>query len=246
MSSCGDSTEEASPILALVNGGEITEAELNQTIQRVFGANNANEAIRENILESMVLSKLVYAEAQVKLDEQKLAELERDINNYREQLYIKAYLQQQAPPRPITMEMVREYYENNLERFGGGEVREFEMLSGVKKDETSRNALAEEFSNLKVSADWKQQAENLIKTGHAVRYSRGNSDDKVLHQRLQQALAATPLNEKSASIMIDGIPNIVKVIELKKSTAKPLSEVHQEISTLTHSNAIKRGIGYGF
>jgi hypothetical protein len=58
-----------------------------------------------------------------------LAVLDKKINRYREQLLVKMYLVRQTNPEPVTLKMVKDYYEGHPEKFGGKTIREFEMIA---------------------------------------------------------------------------------------------------------------------
>lgn len=232
LSGCDKPGDESSA-LAVVSGEKITEAQLEQTLARLMGAehiNTVDEAVRQNVLESMVLSRVIYQHAREKLDEEKVQALEAEIVDYREQLYIKAYLQQYAPPEPITSQMVRDYYESHPENFGGGTVHDFEMLSSVIKGDTgNRDELIKKLEQAKTTADWKALAGKLAASGLPLRYGRGRSDDKVLHERLQQALQSLQQGESSAVILLDGNPHILRVTAVETLASKPLESVSQDI-----------------
>lgn len=231
LTSC-DKSGDGSPVLAVINGEKITGVQLEQTLARLMGNNvsKADEAARRNVLESMVLSRVIYQHAQNKLDAEKVKSLESEVADYREQLYIKAYLQQYAPPEPITSQMVRDYYESHPERFGEGTVRDFEMLSSVIRGDTgSRDELIKKLEQAKTAADWKALAGVLAGSGMPVRYGRGRSDDKVLHERLRQALQTLQQGESSAVILLDGNPHILRVTAVETTPPQPLETVSQDI-----------------
>ncbi|MFL0799470.1 MAG: peptidyl-prolyl cis-trans isomerase [Agarilytica sp.] len=230
--SCGKKIPEGQ-VLVTVNGSNITEYELEQTMRRTLRIENVeqvNHDLRSNILKTMVLSRVVLQSAEEKLDQKKKYELDIQAQAYREDLYLKAYLQQFSPPRPATVEMIRDFYDQNPERFGGGTVHSYEMLTGVTKSDgadSSKVMLA--LNNSAKALDWRQYMNQLLKQGVPVRYSQGESSDAILHERLRLAMQNMKVGDVSSVVLVDGKPYVIRIKDVKENVPEPLEKVSNEI-----------------
>ncbi len=222
-----------SPVLVTVNGSVITQAELDQTLQRTLRIQNpdqVDEKLRKNILDTMVLSRVVTQAAEKQLDQAKQDELQMKIQMFREDLFLKAYLQKFSPPRPPTMQMIREYYTNNPEKFGGRSIHDYEMLAGVNKnDESKRVEIMQMFAKANKAADWRQYASQLLKQGVQVRYSQGQARDPILHERLRTTIKSMQKGDVSPVVLVDGAPFVLRIKAIRTVDPQPLEHVSADI-----------------
>jgi hypothetical protein len=58
---------------------------------------------------------------------------------------------------------------------------------------------------------------------------RGSSNEKLLHDRLQNLIASLGEKEVSKTLFIEGKPYVVRILEIRQLTARPLHEVSAEI-----------------
>jgi hypothetical protein len=243
LSACGGSPGDR--VLATVNGSRITQAELEQAVKRATGADlqHVDPALQRNILETMVLSRLIARQAERKLGDDKRRELEIQASMHRDDLYVRAYLQEFAPPQPLTAEMIRGYYEKHPEQFGGGRVQQYEMLAGVtNNDESKRQRLMQAFAKAAQVKDWRRHAGQLLQQGLPLRYSRGESRDRVLHERLKQAMASLQKGETSPVVLVDGDPYLIRVTEVQNAEPRPLAEVSSDIRRMLVPQQLKEAL----
>lgn len=113
-----------SKIVARVGDVYINDAELNLQIKKLTGLSTLTpeqKKIRSNILESIVLSKLMSQKQQTLMSSDELDNLEYEVQAYREERLTQKYLSEQVAATPPSKQQVKAFYESNLQRFGGGD-----------------------------------------------------------------------------------------------------------------------------
>ena len=225
-----------SKVLATVNGSDITEYELEQTILRTLKIDNTaqvNGELRNNVLKTMVLSRVIQQTAEEKLDQEKKHSIEAQVQSYREDLYLKAYLQEFSPPRPATPEMIQKFYEQNLERFGGGQTIYYEMIAGVTSNSSADDGrLMRTLERAGQSTEWRKYSAQLLQQGLPVRFSQGEASDAILHSRLRDVMQHMEVGDVSPVVLVDGNPYVVRVKDIIEKTPEPLEHVSAEIRRL--------------
>lgn len=113
-----------SKVVARVGDAYINEAELNLQIKNLTGLSALSaeqDKIRDNILESIVLSKLMSQKQKSLMSSGEIFDLEQEVNAYREERLTQKYLSEQVEATPPSKQQVKAYYDANLHRFGGGD-----------------------------------------------------------------------------------------------------------------------------
>ncbi|MFO7607496.1 MAG: peptidylprolyl isomerase [Desulfurivibrionaceae bacterium] len=248
---CGDKNEEVklpgdSEVLATVNGSVISRFDLDLSIETMMGREEAEKidaAGRGKVLESLVMSRAIsQARAQVAPADD-LAVINRKAAAYREKLLVRQYLAKNAPPQPVTREMIRDYYLNHLDEFGAKKERVYEMISSkrpLKAEE--RNALLEKLRKPEEKRDWRKWVEELQKQGYPLAYRRGAVVEKILHPQLRKMLESLKKNEPSPLTFIKDICYLVKIVEEKDQPARPLKEVSGQIRKMLVPVQLKKSI----
>jgi len=236
----------AAPVLAVVNGVAIHADQVERTAQRTLGDTQLallDQAGRKKVLESIVLSQ-VMAQASIKeLTDEEKRNLENDVAAYKEQLLVKSYLSKHASAQPVSDEMVKTYYQEHAQRFGGTTVRRFDMLVGTQAlTEPQRETLLKSIPEITKSTDWKAAAKKLQMQQIPIAFGVGSSDDKLLNPRLQALLAPLKKGDTSNVTLIDGKPYLLRITEESPQTAKPLSEVSGEIRQALVPLQLKKAI----
>ena len=142
------SSQDGAPdrLLASVNESPITQAQLDQSLERTFGsdAREVDSETRRKVLESLVTSRAIALQSERELDAAFKQDLERRVSAYREELLVKRFLAKHAPPQPVSKEQIEAYYRQYPQRFGGYTRRRFELLasegslSGREREATQR------------------------------------------------------------------------------------------------------------
>jgi len=220
-------------VLARVAGDPITLYDLEQTIRSTLGdatAGRLDEAGRKKVLESLVASRAIARVQEAEMTAEEIAAIDKKTRAFREQLIVKQYLAKHVSPQPVSSEMVREYYEAHPERFGGSQIRKYEMITGDPKLKSAeRDNLITELGKAMEHADWQSWVNDLKEKGYPVSFRRGLATDKVLHPRLEKLMKDLKTGEISNLIFIKGVPYVVRIVEDKQLPPQPLDKVSDEI-----------------
>jgi hypothetical protein len=163
------------------------------------------------------------------LSTEDLAEIQRKTNAYKEELFVKEYLMQYAVPEPVTTKMVANYYNNNLQQFGGAIVKVVELLNTVRKpSEQQRDQFLSSVNAIKDSRDWKVYAKKESAQLGLV-YSKAKVQPGLLDEALESIVQKLAVNEMSDVLFVKGVPTIVRVLDQQQLRAKPLAEVSPDI-----------------
>jgi hypothetical protein len=244
-SSASDSTENNltvnSPTLATVNGEPITQADVDFMISRTFSSAEqlfSDEKMHAKVLDSLIASKAMRQSMLASLSAEQLAEIEMKANAYKEELFVKQYLTQNAIPEPVSTQMVSDYYTRYPEEFGGGESRLFEMITtNSKPDETKRNDIVSKANALKSNSEWSNFAQN-----NALSYRQANMQPGLLEPALERAVKSLKVGESSDLIFVKEIPYMVRVLNIEPLPAKPLSEVGVQIRKKLAALQLKKSV----
>jgi hypothetical protein len=118
-----NNVHDDSKVVARVGDVYITHDELQLQLQKLTGLTRLTpeqKNIRDNVLESLVLSRLMSQKQASLMSQDEILELEQEVNSYREERLTQKYLSQHVVANPPSKEQVNSFYEANLHRFGGG------------------------------------------------------------------------------------------------------------------------------
>jgi hypothetical protein len=233
-------------VLAKVNGSAITLYELETAARRTLGERAAatlDAQGKRKVPESLVQSRAVAQVATSELAPEERNEIERRVDAYREELLVQAHLERHMKPSPVTGEMVRKYYEEHRERFGGVKIVRYELLSsdGAPAGD-AREGLIRALKGHDKNEDWTALGEAMKKAGHAVTYRRGAITEQTLDPQLRSALQALAVGEASSIIMLDGRLHVGRLVDEQVSGARPLEEVADEIRRTLSPIRVKEAV----
>lgn len=223
---------DTSPVVATVNGDPITENDVDFMMERMFSdaeLMQADTALRDKVMESLIASRAMQQAALRELEPAQVAEVERRVAAYREELFVQEYLQRHANAQSVTGEMVRDYYEQYPQEFGAQTLRRFELLRAPAQltDDQQQNLLAA-VPRIKAASDWAAQAESWQQQ-YRLQYQPGSSRPGLLHATLDKALSQLQPGETSDVIYVDGQMHLIRLVALDKVPPQPLSEVSSDI-----------------
>lgn len=238
-----DQPVESSPVLATVNGEQITQADVNFMISRTFsGAEQMlmDESLQAKVLDSLIASSAMRQKMLAELPEDTLLDIENRTKAFREELLVKEYLVQHATPQPVSSKMVQEYYTQYPEEFGGGETRSFEMLAVAQKpDEATRDKILSLATTLKNNSDWAAfAASNTV----GLSYKKAQMQPGLFEPALENAIKGTAQGQVSEVAIVNGKPHIVRVLSVEKLPAKPLAEVSGDIRKKLAALQLKKAV----
>lgn len=231
-------------IVARFNQQEISRYDLDSTITRMLGANRqqlVGEKARKNILESMVLSRVMADASKKNLTDYEKQQIDAEMKAYRDQLLVNIYLKKHAEIKPITPEMVKKYYDDNQVLFGGTTEKYYEMIAGTKKlpAEIRANAVSM-LGGAEYAKNWEALTTSINnKFGPIVEYKKGIYRAGLLHPNLDKLIAGLNQGEASKILFVTGKAYVVKVTNIKTRKARPLNEVTEQIEKVLAAQQVK-------
>lgn len=238
--------DTAGDVLATVDGEDIYESDLQSVLVNLFGEYRAlqmDEDSRKRALDSLVTSHLLAKQALASLPQENITEIESKTRRYRENLLVNAYMLTQIDKTPLSNEAIRQYYENNLEKFGQSTIKQYQLL-------TTRNELPEELrekymslvAGTRTSGNLADIKSALEKNGFDVQLTSAELNENIVDKRLYRFVNAQPINVISDLSFIGGRPYIVNVQSEKTIPAKPLAQVSDMIRKSLMLQRLKQAI----
>lgn len=238
----GESNANYQTSLVTVNGESISKNDVDFMIGRTFsGAEQLffNDEMQSKVLESLVASTAMRQKMLSELSPDQIHDIEQRTKAYREELFVKEYLVQNATPEPVSTQMVKSYYEQYPEEFGGGDSRLFEMLTTPKSaSDEVRNSFLQKTGNAADNRDWNA----LAQPAQVLVYTRSEAQAGLLDPKLDSALNALKVGDVSNVVMIDGAPHILRLLETKKLPAEPLHTVSASIRKKLAAIQLKKAV----
>lgn len=233
-------------VLARVQGEPVTAYDVEQTALKMLGPQQSallDEKGQHKVLESLVLSRAIAHAAQKDLDSDDVASIEWKAQAYREQLMVNSYLRNHADPQPVTEKMIKEYYESNLERFGGGSVREYELIASRERlDGVQRERVLSKLADANSQKDWVHYVDKLVKKNVLLQFRRGKTNTGVTLGELQSVLDSMSVGDVSKPFFVDGKVYLARIVSENKMFPRPLGEVSADIRKTLAPVQLKKAI----
>lgn len=228
-------------VLATVGGDNVTRRDLEQVMEKMIGANagSASREIEEKALESLVRMRAIAVRQEQAMSPDQRETLEARVSRYRDELLVEAYLREHAEPKVPSEEDIRRYYEGNLDRFGGGATRFYEVLQADGQSPQVLKALSAAGSK----PDWHAYAAEMKQHGLSVSYGRGGTEGPGLPARLVQVLAGMSEDDVSDVLYVNKKPQVVRVIGVRSGEPAPLNDVRGEIRRILATRYMRDAIG---
>lgn len=216
-------------ILALVNGSAITQTDLDFAIIKLIGEEAAarmDEKATKKVLDSMVMSRAISQLQQKEMNDDEQAEVEREVEIYKEQLLVRRYLAAHGSPQPVTIKQIQDYYDAHPELFGSKKIKHYEMITTKRPLKgNERDELLSKLRDPEKQPNWLDWSNELGALGYPLTYRQGRDDGKTLHPKLTQALTSLAQGQVSPLILIQETPYLIRITALQEIPARPLSEV---------------------
>lgn len=234
-------------VLVMVEGKAITTFDLERALDKSLGefaAESVERGARDQVLESLVQSKAMAVLGEKGLDTPTRLLIEKEVDSYRESLFVKSYLAKESPVDQITPRDIEKYYNEHAGRFGATVERRYELIFGKNESVGSaRVAVMQSLSNASTSEEWKQLASESEPTA-PLGYATGRLSEKALHPKLKKLMEGLEMDKASNIAFVQGRPYMGRIIGEEKVPARPLQEVRGDIvKALTAVNlrdAVKR------
>ncbi|MDX1472752.1 MAG: peptidyl-prolyl cis-trans isomerase [Reinekea sp.] len=208
------------PAWAVVNGSNLTEAELDYAVDRFFGGQFVDARAVQKIRESLIASRALAQNAESTLDEDILSEIEIAVQAYREERLIAAYIENTTSPEPVTAQMVEAYYQSHLDEFGAATIKRLVVLeANVGSAKRSQIEVSQALAKLGQSENW----ESLVLPDYVRTYQLNSAASMPV--KMKAVLQDINVGGKSAQIVDGEKIYLFRVVAEDQVPPKPLSEV---------------------
>lgn len=234
----GGCAEKQEPFLAKVGNSTITQAQLDMTLAKAYGPNYrsiVNADARANALDSLVRMRAL-ADAQLaKMDESALAQLEMEVERYREERLVEAYLQEYKMGTPPSAAEVEAYYQNNIERFTAPDSYRYEILQFKGAvDEQDLGEQLQKLSSQAATENWQQES-----LPESLQYLQSSTATTSVSARVRNVLSRLSPGETSSLVYIDNVPKLFRLISVSTGERQPLTSASREIQRVLTVQSIK-------
>lgn len=227
-----DQAVKNSTVLAVVNGDEITTADVDFMLERMLKGQaslQVDETLRKKILDSLIASRAMKQQIKSQMPADAIERITQAVRVHEEELFVNAYLQQFAIPEPVTAEMVQKYYDEHAAEFSVASAREFEILRApVAADEKARDRLLAAIPEITAVTQWQSRAKEWQKN-YNLQYQQGRSQAGLLQKELDQAINRLEPGQTSGIIYVDSELYVVRVTRVGEAIVRPLVEVSTDI-----------------
>ena len=241
---CSSDKQEAeiskdSNAVAIVGGASISSNDLNTASLRSLRKeySELNEVLQERLLESvistMAMSQIAKGQAQV----EELASIELLVSAYRDELWVKEYLKENAIPQPVSDKQIEEYYATHPEYFGGGEIVEYVHVRCRYSESTKVKDCTKSLADNDLTV-WSEMAKN----NSDITAVTASLNTLVEKSELSQLILATAEQEFSGFKNTASELYRIFVIKERKLTPKPLVTVQREIRERLAPLQLKKAI----
>jgi hypothetical protein len=223
-------------IVARVNGKNVTRYDvelLSRNSLGQFNVGSIERAAYPKLVQAAIQTKAMALAAEAELAASERAALDKEVQAYRDQLLVRQYLRKHGPPKPVTPEMARDYYDRYPERFGASKQSSYELVGTTRALASGeRIALLRALEGAAQQGDWKAWADTLAKQGHAVSYSRVAADDRLLHPKLRELLQGLTGGQPSPTAFVQGRAYVARRSGEAEKPPRPFDEVREDIERL--------------
>lgn len=223
----------ADEVVATVNDSPITQYDVDRTVVRLLGPQHLmglDAAARHKVVESLVLSRAISQLEDSQLDPADRYAIDLQVQDYREQLLVKRYLKDHANPKPVTEEMVVDYYNKHPEQFGGGIHKRYQMLMVTRGlSDSERQAVMKAYAAAAKQKDWQRYASALARQKLPVTEQQGVTPAPLPNKILDDVLSKLDKGKVSSVTYVDGRPYLLRITDTFTTKPRPLNDVRGQI-----------------
>ncbi len=193
-------------------------------------AEDDKAGLKPTILEGLVRTRVLADLAEQQLDNDESKFINTKLRNFKDELLVKSYISKNITAKPITVKMVKQYYQEHINDYRIPGKVNFEMIVTTSSNlsDEEMNQIIDAFSNLKKIDNWKLHVSNLKKEKLPVEYNYVSMRPDSINKELRSPIEKLGDGEISDIVFGDYI-YIVKVINRESDFVKPLSEVSVDI-----------------
>lgn len=229
-------------IVASVDSQPIYQADLERAKARWVGkakAKVADERMDATILDRLIRSRAMALAMEAQLSPAELEALTVEVASFREDLLVRKYIEKHSQETVITPEQIREFYQQNLQIFGGGEQKEVELVTVDQSAATEEKAkLLTALDGLKDTSDWRKGVAELTEQGFKLSYKHSTVTPDLLRSPLRE-LVKNSSKEEGAKLVTTQPITLIRVLSVKTVPAKPLSQVTEKIRKTLQTQAMR-------
>ena len=213
--------------LASVNTLDIYPQDVNVASDKLFARLQSKNVDAEKIkalsLKSLVRMAVFADAAAQDLDQTELGLIEAEVRYFKRELLMRRHIEKQIKTTAPTEVDIRDFYQNNLARFGQKTIKKILVLT--PKNIPSTDQLPMVMASLN---QWKDKA-NWRKRGGEFELVETTDDAANLHSNLKAATKALNEGDTSKVFFVDKKPHLLRVEQSLQQHAKPLAEVRSLI-----------------
>ena len=201
-----------------------------------------NDAVKDKMLDTLIRSRAMAMKMESSLSEGENRLLTAQVKSFREDLLVRKYVERNAGKIDITRDQIKAFYQSNPHLFGGGTRKTVEYVA-VKpvSDRDKRVKLLNELSDAKNAASWGELAGSLKQQGYDASYFNNEVDIATLKSPLKEVVAKLNKEDGAKLITETGI-FLVKVLQARDVTGKPLAEVSADIQKMLYRKAYREAV----
>jgi len=238
-------TKQENKVVAEVNGESVYMSEINELKKRMLRnvpASYINKELEDKLLDSLIRSKAMAQLMKKELDEETENSIENQVNAFREDLLVKAYVDKYGLLKTVTNEQVKQYYADNLNLFGGGNKKTVEYLEAKPvADREKRVELLKTLNSMKTIKHWKKSVHKLTKKGFKIDYKKLTANVKHLKSPLKEIVKKLSKQTEPQLVSDTGI-YLVRVLDTETIPALPFAEVSGDVRAMLQRHAYRESI----
>lgn len=242
LSACGEKSSEGVAI-AKVDGEPVYASDLKVIKDRMLG--NVSEQYIDKTVESKLLDSLVRSRAmsqlmQKQIDAESAQNIESQVKAFRDDLYVRAYVEKFGRKSNVNNDDVKKYYTENLSSFGGASKKSVEVISVKQvKGEALPEATLKALTDLKANKNWKNAVNKINAAEITATYQKQLINESFIKSPLKEVVKK--MDEKSEPQLITGKETyLVRVESVQHVPAKPFSEVSDEIRKILQRQSYRK------
>jgi hypothetical protein len=234
------------PILALVGGSDINRSNYVAMLEKLnveeLGVDK--KQIKSKILKGIVRTRALALVAEKELSAAEKLQLNAQVDAYRDELLVKRYISHNIQPKPVTTDMVNDYYQNHIKDYVvEGKLRfEYMVTTSDQIDDNTMNQIITAYGAATGQKNWSQYAADLSNKGLPVQYqSVVAMQPTSINLTLRPHLEKMAVNQVSDLIYGDKI-YIAKLTQRNKDNVIPIHKVSAEIRRKLAPKQLKQAL----
>lgn len=232
--------------LVNVDGEVIYDSDVDFLIEKMLRSDDQlkiNNTLRQKILDSLIASRAMKQQVEKQLSAVELTRIEESVKAYKEELFVKEYLQKNVVPEQVTMEMVQHYYNENIGDYSRDTVSDFELLKAPSNlTDVQRDQLLNAMTDVKKISNWESESK-MLQQKYSLQYQKGRYKKGLLNEAFDQVFANLEQGQTSDFFYIDGELHLIRITHISNSMPQSLAvvseEIHKKLTTQKLREAVK-------